>query len=137
MTTETETPKRIRIKRSKPILDLTLPDDQVEHAKRMIDYAKNQNPVIEKDIPMPDRIPGRGKTLKYNFGAMEVGDSYFRAGDPRKAANTLRQAAMNAKKRLRSEPSLADTRLHTVDFIVAERTQAVHGETGARVWRRE
>lgn len=34
---------------------------------------------IDKDIPLPDKV--RGRKAKYDFKAMEVGDSFFAVGD--------------------------------------------------------
>ena len=122
MKPETETkPPRIRIRRSKPILDLTLPDNQEEHAKRMLEYAQNESPQIEKGIPMPDPLQ-KGRRFKYRLHDMEVGDSYFRSGNPKTAGNALRQAVVNFKKR--------NPDVNKMEFIIAP------CEGGARIWRR-
>ncbi len=52
---------------------------------------------IEKDIPIPKKV--RGRSLKYDFDAMEVGNSFFTAGDSRVQVSILTCAKRYIPKR--------------------------------------
>lgn len=71
--------------------------------------------VIDKGVPIP-QAP-RGRRPKYPFAQLEVGDSFFVAGESRKIVTNLSRLAHSHKTR------------HGGDFV----TRVVDG--GARVWR--
>lgn len=52
---------------------------------------------IEKDIPVPERI--RGRNPKYDFQAMELGDSFFTEGESSVQVSILTCAKRHAPKR--------------------------------------
>ncbi len=52
---------------------------------------------IENDIPIPKRV--RGRCPKYDFQAMNIGDSFFTAGDSSKQVSILTCAKRHAPKR--------------------------------------
>jgi hypothetical protein len=52
---------------------------------------------IEKDIPIPKNI--RGRKTKYQFQAMEIGHSFFTAGDSRIQRSILTSAKKHLPKR--------------------------------------
>ncbi len=52
---------------------------------------------IEKNIPIPERV--RGRNPKYDFRAMDVGDSFFTAGDSRVQISILTCAKRHAPMR--------------------------------------
>lgn len=76
---------------------------------------------INKDIPIPDKV--RGRKAKYDFKAMEVGDSFFAVGDSSVQVSILTCAKRHLPKK----------------FITQKGTQesSVEGlfEKGFRCWR--
>lgn len=71
--------------------------------------------VIDKGIPIPDETRGRKRI--WPFGDMEVGDSFFLAGDSVKCQRVLGSASTYYQRR------------HAMTFV----TRKVEG--GARIWR--
>jgi hypothetical protein len=52
---------------------------------RVWGMSEDQGVKIEKGVPLPPNYnqPGKGRPAKYPFRKMEVGDSFFLAGDKR------------------------------------------------------
>lgn len=76
---------------------------------------------IEKDIPIPVKV--RGRKPKYDFAAMEIGDSFFVVGN-----SSIQVSILTCAKRL-----------HPKKFITQKATQG-EGQRivkGYRCWRTE
>ncbi len=70
---------------------------------------------IEKDVPIPEKR--RGREMKYDFAAMEVGHSFFAVGDSKTQVSILTCARRHRPKK----------------FIT--KREEVDGEQGYRCWR--
>lgn len=79
---------------------------------------------IEKHIPLPDQTKGRRKL--YDFGGMDVGDSFFVACEQDEQKRMQRNVLGSARAKRHAGK----------DFVVLT-GQSKDGQTGVRCWRVE
>ena len=88
--------------------------------RREREVMEGGKPVIDKDIPVPDKV--RGRKAKYDFAAMEIGDSFFAVGNSSTQVSILTCAKRHFPKK----------------FVTQKATQKSEGEdvkNGFRCWR--
>lgn len=82
--------------------------------------------LVEKGVPYREMNRFRPKS-KYPYGTMEIGDSFFVAGPPRKTYMRLLSAANHYRRRKQQEHKRFSAR-----YVVDE-----SGTEGVRIWRLE
>lgn len=78
---------------------------------------------IEKGVPLP--VPGLGKSCRYQFRDMEIGDSFMVSGEPNRTMEQIRSRVWGAATYYGSNQK------PKVEFA----TRINHAEKTLRIWR--